>query len=62
MSGLLGELQSQKRAVDNMRDDSDKRRVIDAILSTADDKGFPKWVQGHGLIRTDKALEEILCD
>lgn len=43
-------------------DDSDKRRVIDAILSTAEDKGFPKWVQGHGLIRTDNALERILCD
>ncbi|CAD6493485.1 MAG: hypothetical protein EMLJLAPB_00522 [Candidatus Argoarchaeum ethanivorans] len=59
MSGSLGELQSQKRAVDNMRDDSDKRRVIDAILGTAEDKGFPKWVQGHGLIRMDKALEEM---
>ncbi len=40
----------------------DKRRVIDAIFSTAEDKGFPRWVQGHGLIRTDKALEAILCD
>lgn len=43
-------------------DDSDKRRVIDAILSTAEDKGFPRWVQGHGLIRTNKALEVIQCD
>ena len=43
-------------------DDSDKGRVIDAILSTAEDKGFPKWIQGHGLIRTDKALKVILCD
>ena len=41
-------------------DDSDKRRIIDAILGTAEDKGFPKWVQGHGLIRTDKALGVIL--
>jgi len=43
-------------------DDSDKKWTIDAILSTADDKGLPKWVQGHGLIRTNKALEVILCD
>jgi len=43
-------------------DDSDKKRTIDAILGTADDKGLPKWVQGHGLIRTNKALEVILCD
>ena len=43
-------------------DGSDKKRTIDAILGTADDKGLPKWVQGHGLIRTNKALEVILCD
>ena len=43
-------------------DDSDKRRTIDAILGTAEDKGFPKWVQGQGLIRPDKAREVILCD
>ena len=43
-------------------DDSDKRRTIDAILGTAEDKGLPRWVQGRGLIRTDKALEVILCD
>ena len=39
----------------------DKKRVVDAILDTADDKGFPKWVQGNGSIRTDKALEMIIC-
>ena len=43
-------------------DDADKRRIIDAILGTAEDKGFPKWVQGQGLIRPDKALEVIVCD
>jgi subtilisin family serine protease len=43
-------------------DESDKRRVIDAILSTAEDFGFPRWVQGYGLIRTNKALEVIQCD
>ena len=31
------------------------------ILGTAEDKGFPRWVQGHGLIRTNEALEAILC-
>jgi len=35
---------------------------IIAILGTAEDKGFPKWLQGQGLIRPDKALEMVLCD
>ena len=26
------------------------------------DKVFPRWVQGHGLIRTDKAMEVLLYD
>ena len=40
--------------------DADKKHIVDAILSTAEDKGFPKWVQGNGLIRTDKALEMMI--
>jgi subtilisin family serine protease len=40
----------------------DKKHVVDAILSTAEDKGFPRWVQGNGSIRTAKALEMIICD
>jgi subtilisin family serine protease len=40
---------------------TDKKRVVDAILSTAEDKGFPRWVQGNGSIRTNKALEMIIC-
>jgi len=43
-------------------DGSDRRNVIDAIFGTAEDKGFPGWVQGHGMIRTDKAQEVIRCD
>ena len=42
--------------------DEDRGKAIRAIFGTAEDKGFPRWVQGHGLIRTDKALEVILCD
>jgi len=42
--------------------DEDRGKVIRAILGTAEDKGFPNWVQGHGLIRADKALGVILCD
>ncbi len=38
----------------------DKKHVVDAILSTAEDKGFPGWVQGNGSIRTDKALEMMI--
>ena len=39
------------------RGDSDRRNVTGAIFGTAEDKGFPGWVQGHGMIRTDKAQE-----
>jgi len=42
--------------------DEDRGKVIRSIFSTAEDKGFPRWIQGHGLIRTDKALEVTLCD
>lgn len=42
--------------------DEDRGKVIRSIFSTAEDKGFSRWIQGHGLIRTDKALEAILCD
>ena len=30
---------------------------IIGIFSTAEDKGFSRWIQGHGLIRTDKAAK-----
>ena len=40
--------------------DEDRGKVIRSIFSTAEDKGFPRWVQSHGLIRTDKALEVML--
>ncbi|VUT26076.1 MAG: Tk-subtilisin precursor [Candidatus Methanolliviera sp. GoM_oil] len=42
--------------------DYDRRQVVATIFGTADDKGFPRWVQGHGLIRADKAVEAMLCD
>jgi len=42
--------------------DEDRGKVIRSIFSTAEDKGFSRWIQGHGLIRTDKALEVTLCD
>ena len=30
---------------------------IIGIFSTAEDKGFSRWIQGHRLIRTDKAAK-----
>jgi len=44
------------------RGDSDRRNVTGAIFGTVEDKGFLGWVQGHGLIRTDKAVDVMLCD